>query len=201
MGIRRSLELATATTIAMLVCVNPLEAHHSARMFEFTTPIWVEGTFVKFARINPHSVVTVEETTKDGQVREWLVEGPDLFGLERRGIYENFFKAGDVVKFCAFPLKPEFANPSRDYTSPPFVHGHAVMMPDGKVSMWGSYGALSECIRSAGDDERAAWLDTLNSNPRIREVWCEQRKRTMQQTQPWKSLVDEISGQMAAPCE
>jgi hypothetical protein len=194
-----------AATIATLAYVGPVQAHHSARMFEFTTPIWVEGTFVEFARINPHSVVTVEETTEDKQVRRWAVEGPDLFGLERRHIGPDFFKAGDVVRFCAFPLKPEFAarrvNAGSDGFTPPFVHGHVLMMPDGQASMWGSYGALSECIRSTGDDERATWLDTLNSNPRIREVWCEQRKRTMQQTQPWKSLVDEINGLMEKPCE
>jgi hypothetical protein len=201
MGIRRSLELAAATTIATLVCVSPLEAHHSARMFEFTTPIWIEGTFVKFARVNPHSIVTVEETTQDGQVRLWDIEGADILGLERRGIGPDFFKAGDAVKFCAFPLKPEFADPSRNYESPPFVHGHVLVLSDGKTTMWGSYGVISECIRSAGDEQRAFWLDTLNSNRRIHEVWCDQSKRTMQQTQPWKSLVDEINGLMDEPCE
>jgi hypothetical protein len=69
------------------------------------------------------------------------------------------------------------------------------------TTIWGSYGALSECIRSAGEDERESWLDVLNSDARIREVWCEQGQRTMQQTQPWKSLVDEINGLMAGPCE
>jgi hypothetical protein len=43
------------------------------------------------------------------------------------------------------------------------------------TTIWGSYGALSECIRSAGEDERESWLDVLNS--------------------------DEINGLMAEPCE
>jgi hypothetical protein len=199
--VRRAVELTAAT----LACASPLQAHHSASMFVLTTPVWVHGTVVRFDRINPHSIVTVEETTADGQVRPWAVEGPDLLGLERRGIGPDFLKAGDVVRFCAFPLKEEWrARPPSavaDARSSEFVHGHVVVMPDGQKSLWGSYGKLGECIRSDGDGEREPWLNFLNSAPRAREVWCQQRASSFQATEASKAFVDEINGLLAEPCE
>jgi hypothetical protein len=30
-------------------------------MFVLTAPVWVQGTVVRFDRVNPHSIVTVED--------------------------------------------------------------------------------------------------------------------------------------------
>src|SRR5688572_28950976 len=55
-----------------LPCVTALEAHHSSGMFELTNAIWVQGAVVRFDRIHPHSITTLEEKTRDGQVRQEL---------------------------------------------------------------------------------------------------------------------------------
>lgn len=87
----------TAAAIS-LACATALQAHHSSGMFELTSAIWVQGTIVRFDRVNPHGIVTLEEKTRDGQVRRWAIEGPDAGQLTRRGIALDFLKAGDVVR-------------------------------------------------------------------------------------------------------
>ena len=199
-----SLTLAAAALMT-LVCVGPAQAHHSASMFVLTAPVWVHGTVVRFNRVNPHSIVTVEETAEDGQVRRWAVEGPDLRRLDLRGIDQSFLEAGDVVRFCAFPLKEEWAArpPSAvtDARSAQFVHGHILVTPDGHKLPWGSYGKLGECIRSDGDAERQSWLDFLNSDPQIRDRLCRERSSSFQATEASKAFVEEISALIAEPCE
>jgi hypothetical protein len=174
-------------------------------MFVLTAPVWVQGTVVRFNRVNPHSIVMVEEAMKDGQVRRWAVEGPDLRRLDLREIDQSFLEAGDVVRFCAFPLNEQWAArpPSAvtDARSAPFVHGHILVMPDGQKLPWGSYGKLGECIRSDGDGERQSWLDFLNSNPQIRDRLCRERSSSFQATEASKAFVEEISGLLAEPCD
>jgi hypothetical protein len=175
-------------------------------MFVLTSPIWVQGTVVRFDRVNPHSIVTVEETTDDGQVYRWAVEGPDLRGLDRRGIDQDFLEAGDAVRFCAFPLR--VARPpsaGADVRLAQFVHGHILVTPDGQKSPWGSYGKLGECIRAGGDGERQSWVDYVNSDPHIRDRLCGERSASWLATEASKAFVqafvEEINGLLAKPCE
>lgn len=201
----RSLTRAAAT-VAALAWAGALQAHHSSSMFALTSPVWVQGTVVRFDRVNPHSIVTVEETTDDGQVYRWAVEGPDLRRLDLRGIEQSFLEAGDIVRICAFPLR--VARPPStvaDVQSAQFVHGHILVTPDGQKLPWGSYGKLGECIRSDGDAERQAWLDYVNSDPHIRDQLCGERSASWLATEASKAFVkafvEEINGFLANPCE
>jgi hypothetical protein len=202
---RRSVEWAVATTITMLAFVSTAEAHHSSSMFVLTSPVWVHGTVVRFDRVNPHSIVTVEEKADDGQTYRWAVEGPDLRGLDRRGIGPDFLKTGDVVRFCAFPLRVARPPSAVADRSAQFVHGHILVMPDGQKSPWGSYGKLGECIRSDGDGERQSWLDFVNSDPRIGNTLCGERTASWPAIEASKAFVkafvEEVNGLLAQPCE
>ena len=189
----------------------PATAHHSSSMFEFS-PIWTEGTIVRFDRINPHAIVTLEEKDNKGQVRRYAIEGPSPVQLDRRVIAQDFLKTGDVVRFCTFPLKEEFVSrystPGADGVPQRFVHGH-VLIRNGQKSMWGSYGNLGECIRSS-DEPRQAWLDFLNGGARgfswnsdlkVRDVWCQQRTNSTRTTTAMKAFVEEINKLLISPCQ
>lgn len=191
-----------AAMISALASAGSLQAHHSASMFD-VTPIWLEGTVVRFDRINPHSIVTVEEKTSDGQVRRWIVEGPSPGQLNRAGIALDFLKTGDLVRVCVFPMREEFLHlrPAQSTVGVParFVHGHMLEMK-GKKSMWGSYGSLTECIRSSGEP-RQPWLDFLNSDTRAHDMWCQERRRTSIQSTPLVAdYFEEVDGQLTHPC-
>jgi Family of unknown function (DUF6152) len=211
-------QLATWTVaiaaLAALTWAGSPQAHHSGSMYE-TTPIWVKGRVVRFEGANPHTITTLEERSEDGQVRRWAVEGPGQSQLDRVGIGMDVPTIGDIIDFCAFAYKPaaelsrmfpgvDFSvrrwSAATDGSSPQFVAGHVMVMPDGQKRLWEPHGLISECIRSS-DDQRQSWLDFLNSNPSVRQAWCEQRGYThIQSTASLREFVEEVNRLIDNPC-
>ena len=195
---------------AVWVCGAPPQAHHSGYMYE-TTPTWVKGTVVRFERINPHSVVTLEDRSDDGQVRRWAVEGPPRNALDRRSVAEDFPRVGDTLQFCAFAYKSAEELSSRwpgvDFSwrskagtdgSPLRVAGHVMVTADGTKVFWEPHGLLSECVRSSAEP-RPAWLAFLSANA---QAWCAQRGRPEQwTTAASRDLMAELDAQIGNPCE
>jgi hypothetical protein len=204
-----------AAALAALACAGSLQAHHSGSMYD-TTPIWVTGTVVGFEPVNPHTVTTLEERSEAGQVRRWAVEGPGQFQLGRLGLRMDVPKVGDIIEFCAFPYRPaaelsrmfpgvDFSarrsSAAADGSAPQFVAGHVMVMPGGEKRLWEPHGLISECIRGS-EDQRQSWLDFLNSNPRVRQAWCEQRGYThVRSTVSLRESVEEINSLIDDPCE
>ena len=56
---------------AAAVFAGPLEAHHSAAMFETSTPIVVKGLIAEVHFANPHSEIFVDVLDSDGQRERW----------------------------------------------------------------------------------------------------------------------------------
>ena len=194
----------TAAAAIALACATALQAHHSSGMFELTDAIWMQGTIVRFERVNPHSIITLNEKTRDGQVRRWAIEGPDAGQLHRRGVALDFLKAGDVVTFCAFPMKAEWltqrSSVGADGVPQRWVHGHVVVR-NGQKSIWGSYGTLSACIRTS-NEPRESWLAVLNSDLRIQDTWCVQRgRRPNQDDESLRTYVEEMTRLLNRRCE
>ena len=196
-----------AVGIAALACVAPARAHHSVSMFEISTPIWVKGTVVGYEPVNPHALFALEVRGDDGQVQRWTVEGPSLNGLSRRGVPVDVLKVGDVIEVCGFPYKADvLARVAATRVVPqPFVHGHLLVMPDGGMRNWGSYGRLDNCVRSG--DETQRWLNFLNNDAGARERWCGSRRTPVGSRYfpvapiAPPALIGEISRLMARPCE
>jgi len=166
-----------ASAVIVLACTGALHAHHSVSMFDISTPVWLEATFTSFDRVNPHSIVHLEESAAEGEVTRWSIEGPPGFQLDRRGVTLDTLSPGDVIEVCGFALKEEFRatrspETGRSYPSD-FLHGHLLILPGGEMRAWGSYGKLENCIRP-GDDVKA-WVDFVNSDERARTLWCHSR--------------------------
>lgn len=203
-----------AAGLAALACTGALQAHHSGSMYR-TTPVWVQGTVVRFEDINPHTITTLQARSEDGQIRLWAVEGPGRAGIDRRGIGAYVPAAGDIIGFCAFPYKSpaELARlfPEADFTasrsnvdsdgaSPQFLAGHVMVMPDGEKRMWEPHGVLGECIRSS-DEPRQSWLDFLNAEQSAREAWCQQSGYTIVQSDAsLRAFLQEIDSLIDDPC-
>jgi len=198
--VRRMAKLAA--TIAALICVSSLRAHHSISMIDTSTPIWVKGTVVHYEIVNPHTMIALEERMGDGQVKRWTVEGPIVSRIQRMGVDENFLKDGDVIEVCGFAPKAVLARQGSyepDGVSVPFVHGHMLVMPDGEMSPWGPYGKLENCVRPG--DHVQTWLDFLNTDSIARDLWCNNYRTTVPTIAASSALVDEINRLMARPCE
>ena len=189
-----------AVAIAALACAGSVQAHHSMSMFDVSSRIWVKGTVVRYEVKDPHVLIALEEKTEDGQVKRWVVEGPNLLRLKRMGVGRDFLKAGDVIEICGFPFKAEITQKARPADGPslPSMHGHMVVMPDGRMRLFGPYGKLDNCIRP--HDTTQSWVNFLNADPLGREAWCKSRSFVRTPSTPQNALADEIDKLMADPC-
>ena len=204
--------------LAALACAGSVLAHHSGYVYQ-TTPIWINGSVVRFELKNPHTITTLEARTEDGQARLWAIEGPSQTELDRRrGSGEYVPKVGDAIAVCAFPYRPaeEIARDSRfvgsfdvsalssrtaDGASPRFVAGHVLVTSDGAMHMWEPHGFISECIRSSRDP-RESWAEFLNANAQARASFCEQRRYAhVQSDASLKELVEEVGRALDDPCD
>lgn len=155
---KRKWILARWAAVLALAWTGSLAAHHSLANFDTTTPVWVKGTIVVFERVNPHSLIFLDEKKADGTIQRWAVDGPGPVQLERMSVQKNFLKVGDVIEVCGFTLKDAHAS---ERTLPPPVsaanaystemkgrvmNGHLLVMPDGQKKVWSNYGFLEKCL-------------------------------------------------------
>jgi len=141
-------------------------AHHSLASFDVSTPLWVKGTVVRFERVNPHSLIFMDERLPNGQVRRWAVDGPSTVQLERKGLGQEFLKPGEVLEVCGFGLRDsaaaqrtlpkvdgEGAATSGSSLTGQVMNGTLLVMADGKKHVWSDYGQLRKCV--SAEDEGA----------------------------------------------
>ena len=205
--------------LAALASGSSVRAHHSGYMYQ-TTPFWISGEVVRLEIKKPHTIITLEDRSENGELRLWAVEGPPQTARDRTGsIFADAPKVGDTIKVCAFPYRPaeEIARDGRiwggqdtttlrssqatDGSSPQFVAGHVLVTPDGELRAWEPHGIIAECIRSSNDG-RQPWVDFLNTSPRARELWCGQRRYTAVESNPsLRQLVDELNALLDEPCK
>ncbi len=155
---RRSLRAAVLVSASCLFSAGSL-AHHSLAPFDVSAPLWIKGTVVRFERVNPHSLIFMDEKLRDGQMRRWAVDGPSVVQLERKSLEQGFFQAGQAIEVCGFALKDSAAPPrtfpkADDASAAPagpsitgqVLQGTVVITPDGKKRVWSDYGQLQKCV-------------------------------------------------------
>lgn len=188
-----------AATLATLTCGGSLRAHHSNISIDASTPIWVKGTVVRYEIVNPHVMLELEETTADGQVKRWTVQGPLPRMMESRKIDTSFLREGYLVEVCGFTPKRLLDPANPNGPRPPFIDGFLLVNANGDKSPWSSYGKLQNCVRP-GDDAQS-WVQFLNDSEFARFLWCNYPYRaTVPTIAESSALVDEISRLMASPC-
>jgi len=134
-------------------------AHHSLASFDVSAPHWIKGTVVRFERVNPHSVIFMDEKLPNGKVRRWAVDGPSVVQLERKALEQNLLAAGQALEVCGFVLKDSAALPrtlpkADDASGAPagpsitgqVLQGTVIVTPDGKKRVWSDYGQLQKCV-------------------------------------------------------
>ncbi|HLH31036.1 MAG TPA: DUF6152 family protein [Terriglobia bacterium] len=129
-----------------------LMAHHSLVQFDTTSPVWVKGRVVLFDRVNPHTLLVLDEKRSDGQSRRWVVEGPAAFQLSRLGIVRyDKIRIGDIVEACGYVPKPgvesqrvvskETISSNLKDVSGYRMDGELLVLPDGQKTKWSDYRA------------------------------------------------------------
>jgi hypothetical protein len=172
-------------------------------MIDGSTGVWVKGTVVRYEPISPHTKFELEETRADGQVQRWTIEGPfpgrlsRILSLNGMEADEHFLIAGDVVEVCGFFPKRS-GETAATAERLPYVHGHVLVMPGGRMQSWGPYGKLDNCIRP--NDRPESWLAFLNADPLARELWCNSQGFVGVASTAPKGFVDEVNGLLVDPC-
>ena len=146
---------ASLATVAVLASAGLLSAHHSLAQFDTTKAVRVTGVIVMFERVNPHSIIFLDQKLPDGEIQRWAVDGPNVVQLVRRGFDKTTLKAGDVVEVCGYVPKDgaesRLANatislyPGIDGTASKSIsgrrmNGELLVMPDGRKEIWSDYG-------------------------------------------------------------
>lgn len=83
----------------------PVEAHHSAAMFDLQKEVTVQGTVKDFQYTNPHSWLLVVVQDAEGKDVEWSFEAEGPSSLLRAGIKKSALRPGDKVSVLTHPMK------------------------------------------------------------------------------------------------
>ena len=99
-------------TIAVLAAAGglvltgpPVQAHHSAAMFDDGKTVELSGTVKEFQWKNPHIWIQVIVKNANGATKEWSVEGGGPNSLSRNGWRPGTFKPGDDVTMRVHPMR------------------------------------------------------------------------------------------------
>lgn len=149
--------------LALLVALVPAGsalAHHSLANHDTTTAVRVKGRVVAFHRINPHSVIYLDEQRPDRQLRRWAVEGPSAVQFQRRGAAADSVKPGDVIEVCGYlpkePITWQIASPDPGAVSLAgrLITAEVMVLPDGREQSWGDYG-VHRCFAPGYRDQHS----------------------------------------------
>ena len=84
--------------VATLLVSRAASAHHSAAAFDRAHPVLMKGTVEKFLWANPHTWLYMQVPNGHGGSDQWLLEGPPLSMLVRKGWSGNTLMAGEKLQ-------------------------------------------------------------------------------------------------------
>jgi hypothetical protein len=100
----RKILTAWAAAAVLATMTETAAAHHSMSIYEFLSTT-IEGTVQQFKYINPHSILVLKVTGKDGTPAIWYLEGDAPAMLDRDGFSTDMFHAGDRLKLGIHRLR------------------------------------------------------------------------------------------------
>ena len=137
----RHRRLASAIVAAMLAAVSvPAAAHHSMSEFNRDVVTEVEGVVSRVSWKNPHILLEVTSTDKNGVKSVWSLEGSAVSAQSRRGLTSDRLAVGDKVRVAGWP------STRRDR----YLQVNHVLLPDGVELLVGGVREPRWSGRSAG---------------------------------------------------
>lgn len=105
MSFERNQSIAIVGIAVGLLMTSGAAAHHSAAAYDIEKNVAVSGVVKSFSWRNPHTLVSLAVTGKDGSVVIWKFEGNGASNLVRNGWKRSMLKVGDHVTIHANPMK------------------------------------------------------------------------------------------------
>jgi hypothetical protein len=133
--------LVSATVAGMLAAVPfSATAHHSMSEFSRDVVTEVEGVVSRVSWKNPHILLEVTSTDRNGLRSVWHLEGSAVSAQRRRGLTDDRLAVGDKVKVAGWP------STRRDR----YLQVNHVLLPDGVELLVGGVRQPRWSARTAG---------------------------------------------------
>ena len=97
---------AKTALLSLAAALTPLAAgsHHAYRVaYDVSRTESLEGEFVRLELVNPHARININVINRNGEVEEWMVEGPGKLSLARRGWTDDMFTRGETLTAVGNP--------------------------------------------------------------------------------------------------
>jgi hypothetical protein len=130
--------------LALLFYVGTLSAHHSfSAAFEGSKAIQFKGVVRSVQISNPHSFVFVDVKGGNGKTEMLALEGPSLYGFNRKGLKQDFLKKGDAIDVCGYAVRPGVTTMVEDKVNGgtgKMFSAEQLTLPNGQKLAWADYG-------------------------------------------------------------
>ena len=125
--------IAIFVAAGALLASSAAFAHHGAGLFDPNKTVTVEGTVTQFHFVNPHVLVYINVTGKDGKQVEWAGELTSPNRLAREGSadvkwHKDILKPGDKITMSGNPARN--GAPAMDISKIVDAHGAALIGGD-----------------------------------------------------------------------
>jgi hypothetical protein len=118
--------------LVVLLCGQPVAAHHSGAGFDGTKVIEIQGTIKEFQFKNPHTWIQLLVDDGGGRTTEWSLEWGSPNQLGRMGYRPTSFPAGAKVTVRLNPVRN--GTPAGGFIAAKFEDGKTIGNWDSKVS-------------------------------------------------------------------
>jgi len=96
--------VVSLTLLALVVSIRLAGAHHSfPAVYDGTRTVTVTGVVTQFRFVNPHALMTLEVTDKDGKVVTWVVEFAGRLNLSEIGWSADSIRSGEKLTVTGNP--------------------------------------------------------------------------------------------------
>jgi hypothetical protein len=132
-----------ATATAVLFSAVILSAHHSfSAAFEGSKAIQFKAVVRSVQISNPHSFVFVEVKGANGKTELLALEGPSLYGFNRKALKQDFLKKGDAIGVCGYAARPGVTTMVEYKNGEPgkMFSAEQLTLPNGRKLAWADYG-------------------------------------------------------------
>ena len=96
--------VVSLTLLALAVSIRLAFAHHSfSAVYDGKRSVTVTGVVTQFRFVNPHALMTLEVTDKDGKVVTWVVEFAGRLNLSEIGWSAESIRSGEKLTVTGNP--------------------------------------------------------------------------------------------------
>lgn len=98
--------LQSAALFLFLVnLTNTADAHHSYAGYDVVNATSITGEVVSYRYGNPHPVLVVRETTGEGEIRTWTIEGISIMMWNRLKLPKDIAVPGEHITVTGWPSR------------------------------------------------------------------------------------------------